>query len=557
MRPADSSTMSASHSREADGATPQILRDQSSVLSLQNADPAALIRRLTTENEELHRSERYFRHLTEYSLDLITILDPDGTIRFESRSIETVLGWNEADYRGRNAFEFVHPDDAPRVMQAFLNALQNQGHTPVLSFRFRHRDGSYRVLEGRGNNLVGDAAVKGIVFNSRDVTEQRRLEEQLTQSQKVQALGQLTGGVAHDFNNILTAIIGYSEVALAKMSADSAEAGAVREIRVAGERAAALTRQLLAFSRKQILQPRVVNLAEVVDGMGKMLQRLLGERIELITNAHSPLFAVKADLNQIEQVLLNLAVNARDAMPEGGKLTIEVRNAHLDELYATERMEVTPGEYVLLAVSDTGCGMSAEVRARMFEPFFTTKEQGKGTGLGLATCHGIIKQSGGHIAVYSEVGVGTSFMVYLPKTDEEATPLPVGEAPQPTPNGHETVLLVEDEPMLRELGQMVLEELGYRVLVAENGCDALRVVQETPDMPIDLLFTDVVMPKMGGRELAEKLRPIQPQAKVIFCSGYTEDAIIHSGSLEAGAFFLQKPYSVASIAQKVRNALSS
>ncbi len=508
------------------------------------------------ELARLRLDEAYFRHLTEYSLDLITILDADGTIRFESNSIHTVMGWEENDYRGRNAFEFVHPDDSPRVMQAFLNALQNHGNTPLLSFRFRHKDGTYRILEGRGNNLLDDPAVRGIVFNSRDVTEQRRLEEQLLQSQKVQALGQLTGGVAHDFNNILTAIIGYADVAEAKLAPEHGAVSAISEIRKAGERAAALTRQLLAFSRKQILQPRVFNPGDVVVSMEKMLRRLLGERIELQTVMHEPLHAVKADLHQLEQVLLNLSVNARDAMEDGGCLTIDVSNTVLDETYTGQRAEVKPGKYVMLAVSDTGSGMSAEVKKRLFEPFFTTKGQGKGTGLGLATCHGIVKQSGGHIAVYSEMGVGTTFRVYLPCCEETASPLPERATPSVAPSGHETVLLVEDEPMLRELGTTVLEELGYRVLCAENGCAALRIVSENPGLTIDLLLTDVVMPKMGGRELAQQLIPLHPSAKVIFCSGYTEDAILHSGSLEAGAFFLQKPYSVAAVAQKVRDVLN-
>ena len=516
-----------------------------------------LIDDLRREVETLRRSEKYFRHLTEYSLDLITILDADGTIRFESRSIETVLGWKEEDYRGRNAFEFVHADDALRVRNAFILALQNGGHTPVLSFRFRHKDGTYRVLEGRGNNLLDDPAVGGIVFNSRDVTEQRRLEEQLAQSQKVQALGQLTGGVAHDFNNILTAILGYSDVALARVNPDSVEGAAIQDIRSAGERAAALTKQLLAFSRKQVLEPRVLDLGSVIEGMDRMLRRLLGERIELASLVDCPLHTVKADVNQVEQVILNLAVNARDAMPDGGTLTIEVKNAALDASYAAQRSEVTPGEYVMLAVSDSGCGMPPHVRARIFEPFFTTKEPGRGTGLGLATCHGIVKQSGGHIAVYSELGVGTTFQVFFPRCDEELLPLPVKCAPPPVPKGHETVLLVEDEPMLRELGQAVLEELGYDVLVAANGLDALRLLEEAPSKRIDLLLTDLVMPKMGGRELADKLRPLQPHTKVIFCSGYTEDAILHSGNLGPGVSFLQKPYNVSLVAQKIRAALES
>ena len=507
--------------------------------------------------EELRQRETYFRHLTEYALDLITILDADGTIRFESRSITRELGHAPEDYVGKNAFDFVHPEDAPRVMEAFFTALQTRGNTQLLSFRFRHRDGSYRILEGLGNNLLEDPAVAGIVFNSRDVTEKRRLEEQFRQSQKVQAIGQLTGGVAHDFNNILTAIIGYSDFALARLPAESEVAGHVQEIRKAGNRAAALTRQLLAFSRKQVLQPRVLQLEAVIEEMDKMLRRLLGETIDLVTHSHAPVGNVKADLGQIEQVLLNLAVNARDAMDGVGKLTIETANATLDEGSMRFPGELPAGDYVTLSISDNGCGMTDEVKARLFEPFFTTKEQGKGTGLGLATCYGIVKQSGGHIAVYSEQGKGTTFRVYLPRVDEAAEPFQRDEETTETPAGTETVLLVEDEPMLRELGMTVLADLGYHILVAENGCDALRLLGENPDMTIDLLMTDVVMPEMGGKELVDKLRPLYPATKVIFCSGYTEDAIFHSGGLEAGVYFLQKPYTVAAVAQKVRDVLNA
>lgn len=515
------------------------------------------IRQLKEEMALTAQREIYFRHLTEYALDLITILDADGTIRFESRSISKELGYPPEEYVGKNAFDFVHPDDAPRIMQAFLTALQTRGNTPVLSFRFRHRDGTYRILEGCGNNLLEDPAVAGIVFNSRDVTEKRRLEEQFQQSQKVQAIGQLTGGVAHDFNNILTAIIGYSDVALAHLPPESSVVGNVQEIRKAGNRAAALTRQLLAFSRKQVLQPRVLQLESVIEEMDKMLRRLLGETIDLVTHAHSDVGNVKADLGQIEQVLLNLAVNARDAMDGVGKLTIETANATVDEKSNLYPSELPPGEYVTLSISDNGCGMTDEVKARLFEPFFTTKAQGKGTGLGLATCYGIVKQSGGHIAIYSEVDKGTTFRVYLPRVDEAAEPFHREEETGETPVGTETVLLVEDEPMLRELGMTVLEDLGYRVLVAENGCDALKLMGGNPDTQIDLLMTDVVMPEMGGKELVEKLRPLYPKTKVIFCSGYTEDAIFHSGGLDPGVYFLQKPYTVASVAQKVRDVLSA
>jgi len=291
--------------------------------------------------------------------------------------------------------------------------------------------------------------------------------------------------------------------------------------------------------------------------MDKMLRRLLGEDIDLLTVSHSAVGNVKADLSQIEQVLLNLAVNARDAMPNGGTLTVETSNVELDESYAGLRFEIAPGSYVLMAITDNGTGMTPEVLARLFEPFFTTKEEGKGTGLGLATCHGIVKQSGGHIGVYSEVGCGTTFKVYLPRVEEDAEQIVQHEEPGETPSGNETVLLVEDEPMLRELGETVLQDLGYRVLTAANGAEALRLVSGHPDVRIDLLLTDVVMPEMGGKELVERLRPVSPATKVIFCSGYTEDAIFHSGRLEAGVYFLQKPYTLASVARKVRDVLAA
>ncbi len=387
-----------------------------------------------------------------------------------------------------------------------------------------------------------------------DITETRRLQEQFHQSQKVQAIGQLTGGVAHDFNNILTAIIGYTDLALGATGGDPLSH--VAEIRKAALRAAALTRQLLAFSRRQVLQPRILNLENVIRDMDQMLRRLLGENIDYLTVIHSPLGNVRVDPSQIEQVLLNLVVNARDAMA-GGKLTIEISNVTLDETYASLRADVSPGEYVMLAITDTGTGMPPEVQSRLFEPFFTTKEIGKGTGLGLATSHGIVKQSGGHIAVYTELGIGTTFRVYLPRVDESVDPIRRSEEPATVHTGDATILLVEDEPMLRELGLTVLRELGYQVMVAANGREALQMVASQPDVVIDLLLTDVVMPEMGGMELVEKLRPISPKTRVIYCSGYTEDAIFHNGGLEEGVYFLQKPYTVATVAQKVHDVLKA
>jgi len=505
--------------------------------------------------EKVREREEYFRHLTQNALDLITILNGDGTIQYESPSMQQVLGWVEPEYLGRNAFEFVHPEDIPEVLEAFTKALKTAGSTPPLTFRFKHKNGTWRMLEGIGNNLLRDPVVKGIVFNSRDITERRRLEAQFIQSQKVQAIGQLAGGVAHDFNNILTAIIGYSELVMRQLPEGGTLKDNVRQIKISADRAAALTRQLLAFSRKQVLQPRRINLNDTVLDMDKMLRRLLGEDIAFLTTLEPAMRAVKVDPVQIEQVILNLVVNARDAMQSKGRLTVETTLLSLDDNYARANPEVTPGDYVMLAVSDNGMGMTAEVRARLFEPFFTTKEVGKGTGLGLATCHGIIKQSGGHITCYSEVGKGTTFKVYLPVSSGEAEKEEAAPTEVLLVGGKETVLLVEDEPLVRELAVVVLRDLGYEVLEAGNGLQALALVRNHMGNPIELVITDVVMPEMGGRELVMELQQIIPSIKVLYCSGYTEDAVLHGGLLDPGMAFLGKPYTMTTLSVKARELL--
>jgi two-component system, cell cycle sensor histidine kinase and response regulator CckA len=508
--------------------------------------------------DALRHSEIYFRRLTESSLDLITILGPDGIIRYESSSIEQTLGYKPSEYTGKSAFSFVHPEDLPRVSAAFMEALARKGNTPLLSFRFRHRDGSYRVLEGVGNNLLADPAVSAIVFNSRDITERKRLEEQFLQAQKVQAIGQLAAGVAHDFNNILTAILGYSDMLLMLLKPNDPQQAHAAGIKQAAVRAAALTRQLLAFGRKQMLQPVALDLNNSIAEMDKMLRRLLGADVSLVTLPQKSLGTVKADPGQIEQVILNLAVNARDAMPRGGKLTLETDNVTLDEEYARQRTEVQAGEYVMLAVSDNGSGMTPEVKARLFEPFFTTKEPGKGTGLGLATCFGIVKQSGGHIAVYSELGQGTTFKVYLPRVkDIAAATASEASATDELPRGIETILLVDDEPMVRELGASMLGKLGYTVLTAGNGRQAMNLMLASPNRTINLLVTDVIMPEMGGRDLADYLRSVSPGTRVIFSSGYTEDVASLQGATGGMVTFLPKPYTVSILARKVRAVLDS
>jgi len=385
-------------------------------------------------------------------------------------------------------------------------------------------------------------------------TNLRETEDQLRQSQKMEGIGTLAGGIAHDFNNLMTAVTGYSELALRSLEADNPVRSKIEEIKKAGERAAALTSQLLAFSRKQILQPRVLDLNTVVTGMGRMLPRIIGEDIDLRIELGGSLGQIKADPGQIEQILMNLAVNARDAMAEGGRLTIKTENVQMDGKFAKRRSVVEPGRYVMLSVSDNGCGMDAETRTHIFEPFFTTKEVGKGTGLGLSTVYGIVKQSGGGVWVYSEVGRGTTFKIYLPRVDEVVETEKSFDKVRPVLRGHETVLLAEDEDMVRDLCKEILEAYGYAVIVASNGKEGLRVCQEFQGR-IDLLITDVIMPQMSGRELAEGVTALRPDTRVLYMSGFTDDAVVRHGVLDDGVFFIQKPFSPDALVLKAREVL--
>jgi two-component system, cell cycle sensor histidine kinase and response regulator CckA len=387
------------------------------------------------------------------------------------------------------------------------------------------------------------------------VTARRRLEEQYRQAQKMEAVGQLASGIAHDFNNLLTVINGYADLLLQSLPPADSSQELLEEIRRAGERAAGLTRQLLAFGRRQVLAPRVLDLNAVAADTEAMLRRVIGEDVRLATVPGPGLWPVRADPGQVEQVLLNLAVNARDAMPTGGRLTIETRNVELDDEYALAHAGAHPGPHVLLAVSDTGCGMTDEVKARIFEPFFTTKGPGRGTGLGLATVYGIVTQSGGHLGVDSEAGAGTTFRVYLPRAEG-----PVGEpkagsgAPAPR-RGAETVLLVEDDPAVRALNRHVLAGCGYTVVEAGDGDEAWRAAVRHAGGPIHLLVTDVVMPGQGGRALAERLLERHPGLKVLYVSGYTDDAVVRHGVLREAMNFLQKPFTPTALAHRVREVL--
>jgi signal transduction histidine kinase len=428
--------------------------------------------------------------------------------------------------------------------------LRNRGE-----WRHRRKDGTIIDVEITRNTLTLAGRPAALAM-AHDVTKRKSVETQLLQAQKMEAVGRLAGGIAHDFNNLLTVILGSSDLLLEGLRVDHQSRADLEDIHKAGQRAAALTRQLLAFSRQQVLTPQVLDLNALIADLEKMLRRLIGEDIEFRTVLAADLGAVRADPGQLEQVIMNLAVNARDAMPHGGKLTIETVNADLDDAYAQAHVPLVAGRYAMLAVSDTGIGMDTQVKAHIFEPFFTTKEKGKGTGLGLATVYGIVKQTDGYIWVYSEPGQGTSFKIYLPRAAAAAEP----PAPKPLAPaslaGSETVLLAEDEAAVRNFTRRVLAAHGYTVLTAADGQEALHLAERHAG-PIHLLLTDVVMPNMGGRELAERLVAARHEMKVLYLSGYTDDAIVHHGVLEPGIAFLQKPFTLQGLARKLREVLDA
>jgi PAS domain S-box-containing protein len=504
----------------------------------------------------LRASEERFRALVENSSDALLLVDAEGRVTYISPSSSRHLGWGSDEMLGQSIFDFLHPDDRDAMSMKLAEVLRSPGKPVTQDIRLQHADGSWRAIESIAVNRLSDPSVEAIVVNARDITDRRKLEEQLRHAQKMEAVGQLAGGIAHDFNNLLTAILGYCNLMRDDMPAEDPLRADLDEIHTAGERAASLTRQLLAFSRRQMLQPQVVDMNSVVQQLEKLLRRLISENVELVTALARDLLSVRVDPASIEQILVNLTVNARDAMPHGGRLTIETSNVDLDETFAIAHVPMKPARYVMLAVGDTGEGMDADTQARVFEPFFTTKEQGKGSGLGLATVYGMVKQSGGYIWVYSEPGHGTVFKVYFPPAEQRAKTSDqdnAGRRSSDALHGWETVLLVEDEDAVRALAREVLRRHGYVVLEARHGVDAVRMAERHPD-DIHLMITDLVMPHMGGRDLVERLAAVRPKMKVLFMSGYTDHALMHR-DLTPGTAFLQKPFTPETFVRKVRSVL--
>ncbi len=504
--------------------------------------------------ENLRTSEERFRQLIENGSDIIAVLDAAGNILYQSPSTARVLGYQPEELTGHHSLQFVNPEDQAGVVSALQRVMAGQERPTPLEYRVRHRDGTWRTLQSLGKSMTGVGGEKLAVINSRDITQSRQLEEQLRQSQKMEAIGQLSGGVAHDFNNLLTVIKGHIGLLRHKDQVSPEIFNSIQQIDQAADRASNLTRQLLMFSRQQAMQPADHNLNSLVSNLTKMLRRLLSEDIELRVDCAPRPLPIRADEGMVEQVLLNLLVNARDAMPDGGVLHISTEAADLDEAAARQLRQGRPGAFACLTVTDSGSGITPEVLPRIFDPFFTTKEIGKGTGLGLATVNSIMQQHEGWISVESQAGHGTTFRGYFPRL---ASALREAVALQAAGirGGHETVLFVEDEESVRTVGEVALCGLGYRVITANSGAEALQLWQ-VHRHEIDLLITDLVMPGgVNGRQLAERLEADNQRLPVIYMSGYSHEVAGSNFPLEDGRNYLPKPFDVSQLAKIVRTNL--
>ncbi|MCJ7617786.1 MAG: response regulator [Desulfobacterales bacterium] len=546
---------------------------------------------------KLKENEQWLSTTLKSIGDAVIATDAEGFVTFMNPIAEVLTGWKQEDAGGKpltDIFDIINEETGKQVEDPVTKILREgvvvglENHTLLI-----HKDGTRLPIDDSGAPIRDEKGnIAGVVLVFRDITARRRaerdlqvaydqsiiyaqelkeqveerkrteeeknkVEAQLIQAQKMEAVGRLAGGVAHDFNNLMAVVIGHSDLMLMHLSKENPLCNNVEEIKKAGNRAASLTQQLLAFSRKQILKPKVINVNEIITNMKNMLGNLIGEDVQLQTALDSELGRVECDPARLEQVIMNLVINARDAMPRGGKITIETTNVDLDETYVSKHgIELKPGSYVLLEVSDTGIGMDKEVQNQIFEPFFTTKEKGKGTGLGLSTVYGIVKQSGGLIWVYSEVGLGTAFKIYLPVVYKELDSVQKEQTPVSDLRGSETILVVEDDDLVRNMTRYVLHGYGYKVLEAASGEEALQISKLHTE-PIQLLFTDVIMFKMSGRDLAELVESYRPEIKVLYMSGYTENAVVRHGVLKKDVEFIAKPFSPKGLARKVREVLNT
>lgn len=509
----------------------------------------------------LVESEERLRFLVKNSSDSLVIVDADGRQRFVSPAAERITGFPVGELQGRGIDTIIHPEDIGAVRAAWNEAVAHPEKTVTVQYRHIHKTRQWVYSEAIAQSFLAEPAINGVIASVRDITghkkaeeDSRKLQQQLTQAQKMESVGRLAGGVAHDFNNMLSVILGHAELALARTDTSQPLFANLQEISKAARRSADLTRQLLAFARRQTIAPKVLDLNETVEGMLKMLRRLIGEDIDLTWLPGENLGPIKIDPSQIDQMLANLCVNARDAIADTGKVTITTAVAAFNQAYCQTHLDYLPGEYIQLTVSDNGAGMDSETLANLFEPFFTTKELGKGTGLGLATVYGIVKQNEGFIHVASTPGQGTTFNIYLPRHAAGEGPTR-RESARPAPPGHETILLVEDEPMILDVTRTMLTLQGYNVLAALTPAEAIHLAERHKDH-ISLLMTDVVMPEMNGRDLAKSVKAICPNLKRLFMSGYTADVIAHHGVLDDGVYFIQKPFTIQDLAAKIREVLA-
>jgi PAS domain S-box-containing protein len=536
--------------------TSALLTNQAAELQAAQAGLERRVAQRTSElrsaNELLRQANQIREALLQSSPLAIWTLDLEGRVTFWNPAAERIFGWTEQEVIGRPA-PVIPPEDEEEYSTWLEHFRQGKSWSGIERVRVRKDGGKIDVAIWTAPLRDEEGRISGTIAIDSDISDRKLLEEQFRQSQKLEAVGRLAGGVAHDFNNLLTVISGYTEMIAAETRGNRDLAEYAREVQYAASRAAALTAQLLAFSRRQISQPRILDLNELVEHSIKLLQRVIGEDIQIEIHPHPPLDRIKADPTHIDQLIMNLVVNARDAMTKGGRLTIETANTWLDEQYAGRHIGVKPGRYVMLAVSDTGHGMTEEVRSRLFEPFFTTKPVGKGTGLGLSIVYGIVKQNHGEIMVYSEPGKGTSFKIYFPVV-QEAAEAPAAEAGAGDVHGAETVLVCEDEEHIRKLITAVLTRLGYTVLESASPDDAMKIAGQT-ERRIDLLLTDIVMPQGNGLDLARRAREIRPRIRILFMSGYADNHLSGSWVFESDTPFLQKPFTGATLGRKVRETL--